>query len=145
MYTSLDHLLARSDLPVPTILVIDDSPEYCRMMELILQHAEFDVLIGRNGSEGLQKAIIHSPDLILLDYMMPDMNGGEVFHQLHENENTQHIPVIMITAFSADYQSDRMSALRDGVADYLTKPVSRDSLLERINSLLYLHRYSGSQ
>lgn len=134
---------SRSDLPMPTILVIDDSPDYCRMMEMILQHADFDVLIGRNGSEGLQKAIIHNPDLILLDFMMPDMNGGEVFRQLQENENTQHIPVIMITAFSATYQMDLMAALRDGVADYLTKPVSRKSLLERINSLLYLHRYSG--
>ncbi len=137
--------LPKSDQSVPTILVVDDSPEYCRMMELILQYAEFDVIIGRNGSEGLQKAIIHNPDLILLDYMMPDMNGAEVFHQLHENENTRHIPVIMITAFSAAYESDRMVALRSGVDDYLTKPVSRESLLERINSLLYLRRYSGSQ
>src|SRR5262249_48164977 len=100
-------------------------------MGKILQKAEHEVLTAEEGDEGLQVARINQPDLILLDYMMPVKNGQEVFRELRENDNTRDIPVIMITAFSTNYEIDRMAALRLGLDDYLTKPISPKDLVER--------------
>ena len=105
-----------------------------------MERADHEILAAEDGDEGLQVARSEQPDLILLDYMMPGMNGIDVFHELRENDNTCMIPVIMITAFSTNYETDRTAALRLGMEDYLTKPVSPKDLIERVNNLLYLRR-----
>jgi len=122
------------------VLIIDDSPEFRVLMGKIMERAEHEILTAQDGDEGLQVARAQQPDLILLDYMMPGMNGNEVFHELRDNDNTCMIPVIMITAFSTNYESDRTAALRAGMEDYLTKPISPKDLIERVNNLLYLRR-----
>lgn len=120
------------------ILIVDDSAEFRKMVAVILQRAEHEALQAEGGQEALHMAIIEQPDLILLDYMMPEMNGFEVFAELRENSNTKHIPVIMITAYSTSYEQDRDDALRHGLDDYMTKPISHHDLTQRITDMLHL-------
>jgi twitching motility two-component system response regulator PilH len=121
---------------VARILVIDDSPEFRKLLEKILQRAEHEAISAEDGDAGIHMAIVEQPDLILLDYMMPEKNGPEVFQELSENDNTATIPVIMITAFSTNYEMDRNVAMRLGMSDFLTKPISPGDLIERVNHLL---------
>jgi DNA-binding response OmpR family regulator len=122
------------------ILLIDDSPEFRTLMNKALTRAEHEIVEAASGEDGLRVAIIEHPDLILLDYMMPGMNGFEVAQELHANDNTVAIPVLMITAFSANYDLDLQKALAVGIDDFLTKPVSPRTLIERIDALLASHR-----
>ncbi len=122
------------------ILVIDDSVEFCKLMRRVLKVGQHDAIEAHSGAEGLQCAEAEQPDLILLDYMMPGMDGFEVCRCLRAGEKTRHIPVIMITAFAGvDYQTDRLAALRLGLDDYLTKPVSPSALNHCVADVL--HRY----
>ena len=105
-----------------------------------LKRAEHETLEAANGEDGLRIAIIEQPDLILLDYMMPGMNGFEVAQELHANDNTAAIPVLMVTAFSVDYDLDLQKAIAVGIDDFLTKPVSPRTLIERIATLLQSQR-----
>src|SRR5690349_10208091 len=109
-------------------------------MQKALNRAEHEVIEAANGEEGLRTAIIEQPDLILLDYMMPGMNGFEVAQELHANDNTAGIPVLMITAFSVDYDLDLQKAVAVGIDDFLTKPISPRTLIEHIDALLESHR-----
>jgi two-component system, cell cycle response regulator len=122
------------------ILVIDDSPEFRLLMAKALSRAQHETIDAANGEEGLRLAIVEQPDLILLDYMMPGMNGFEVAQELHSNDNTAAIPVLMITAFSVDYDLDLQKAIAVGIDDFLTKPVSPRALIEHVDALLVSHR-----
>jgi CheY-like chemotaxis protein len=126
------------------ILIVDDSAEFCRLTQRILERGEHSVLTAHSGLDGIVTADLDQPDLILLDYMMPGLNGRETFEQLRENVATAHIPVIMVTAFSTTPDMDRMIALRLGMDDFLTKPVSSSVLLERIADVLVVRRQAGS-
>lgn len=117
------------------ILIVDDSAEFRRLIEIALQRAEHETVAAEDGTSGIQAAILEQPELILLDYMMPDMNGQDVFRELRGNPDTSSIPVIMITAFSNE--SDRVAMLRLGMDDFLTKPISPKDLVSRVSSLLY--------
>lgn len=121
------------------ILVIDDSIEFCKLLHRILSMASYSAIEANGGAEGLELALQEQPDLILLDYMMPLMDGFEVFHRLRADPRTATIPVIMITAFAGDYNVDRMSALRQGIDDYLTKPISPSALTRCVADTLYRH------
>lgn len=118
------------------ILVIDDSPEFCRLVALVVEGAEHTCIEAYDAHTGLNLAETEQPDLIVLDYMMPLMDGLEAFKKLRQNPRTAHIPVIMITAFSAT-EASRIEALRLGMDDYLTKPVSPRALLDSISGVLY--------
>jgi DNA-binding response OmpR family regulator len=128
---------------VARILVIDDSPEFRKLLEKILERAQHEAIGAEDGDEGIHMAIVEQPDLILLDYMMPEKNGPEVFEELRQNDNTASIPVIMITAFSTNYEMDRNVAMRLGMSDFLTKPISPADLVERVNHLLSTRRAYG--
>ncbi len=125
------------------ILIVDDSPEFCTMVSMVLERAGYQPVTAYSPEEGLKLAHADKPDLMLIDYMMPGMNGRELFARLHADEKTVHIPVIMITAFSQNLAIDRSEALSAGMADFLTKPISTKALVERIGEILYFKRHSG--
>jgi DNA-binding response OmpR family regulator len=130
---------------VTRILIVDDSQEFRMMVERMLQHAGYETICAVDGEDGLRQTIVEHPDLILLDYMMPGMNGAEVFRELRENQNTAPIPVIMITAFSTQFESEQMADMRMMLDDFLTKPIMPSELASRIEKVLATRRIAGMQ
>jgi len=104
------------------ILVVDDVPANLRLLEARLSAEYFDVMTATSGEEALAVCNRAECDLVLLDVMMPDVDGFEVCRRLKKNPSTQHIPVVMVTAL--DQPSDRVTGLDAGADDFLTKPVS---------------------
>lgn len=113
------------------ILIVDDNVALCRALSKILSHNGYEVQTANDGSKGLRMALENKYDIILLDIMMPQMNGYKVLSNLrHENRNT---PVIMITA--KDEVSDNVDSLDLGADDYIQKPFNTDILLAKIRAL----------
>lgn len=118
------------------ILVVDDIPANVKLLEARLLAEYFDVLTASNGEEALRICDGGLVDLVLLDIMMPGMDGFEVCERLKANQTTMHIPVVMVTAL--DQPSDRVRGLRAGADDFLTKPVNDLQLMARVKSLVRL-------
>lgn len=118
------------------ILVVDDEAIVVKRLEALLTPRNFKVLSAFSGTAGLEQAQRERPDLILLDVMMPDIDGFEVCRRLKEAPDTQLIPVVLMTALS-DVE-DRVKGLEAGADDFLTKPVHREELLARIHASLRL-------
>ncbi len=116
------------------ILIAEDEPHLREILRLQLECEGYRVLEAADGREAVDAAFHHLPDLILLDVMMPELDGLEVHRRLREAFSTRHIPVILLTArASAD---EKVSGLADGVNDYVTKPWDRRELLLRVRNLL---------
>jgi len=118
------------------ILVVDDVVPNVKILEAKLSVEYYDVITAYNGPDALELAREKSPDLILLDVMMPQMDGFEVCQRLKKDPKTAHIPVIMVTALSET--ADRVQGLESGADDFLTKPVDDVALFARVKSLLRL-------
>jgi two-component system cell cycle response regulator len=118
------------------ILVVDDLEPNVRLLRAKLEAEYFEVLTATSGFEAIEIARAEQPDLILLDVMMPGMDGYETCGRLKGDHKTRHIPVIMVTAL--DQQEDRVNGLRAGADDFLTKPIDDLALLARTRSLLRL-------
>src|SRR6516225_1357983 len=118
------------------ILVVDDVPANVKLLEARLSAEYFDVLTAANGDEALAICERAKCDIVLLDVMMPNMDGFEVCRRLKAGITTHHIPVIMITAL--DQPSDRIKGLEVGADDFLTKPISHVALIARVRSLARL-------
>jgi two-component system phosphate regulon response regulator PhoB len=118
----------------PKILVVDDEPEAVELVEFNLKQSGYVVATAADGSEALKKARSQSPDLIVLDVMLPEMDGFEICKSLRLDSTTAKIPIIMLTAKAAEI--DRVLGLELGADDYLTKPFSPRELLLRIKKLL---------
>ncbi|MEQ8745710.1 PleD family two-component system response regulator [Pyruvatibacter sp.] len=118
------------------VLVVDDIPANVKLLEAKLTAEYFDVSTAFNGREALEAAAAEKPDIILLDVMMPEMDGFEVCRRLKSRPETQHIPVIMVTAL--DQPTDRVTGLEAGADDFLTKPVDDIALMARVRSLVRL-------
>ncbi len=118
------------------ILVVDDIPANVKLLEARLMAEYFDVLTASNGRDALDICDRTQVDVILLDIMMPEMDGFEVCERLKSNPRTTHIPVVMVTAL--DQPSDRVRGLKAGADDFLTKPVNDLQLISRVKSLVRL-------
>jgi len=118
------------------VLVVDDVPANVKLLEARLSAEYFDVVTASNGAEALSVCARAECDIVLLDVMMPDMDGFEVCRRLKSNPATHYIPVVMLTAL--DSPTDRVRGLEAGADDFLTKPVSDVVLLARVRSLTRL-------
>lgn len=116
------------------ILVVDDSPFIVEIVETILKDSGFEVITADDGEKALQKARGESPDVIVLDLMLPKMNGYEVCKILKEDEKYQHIPIIMLTARVND--DDEAKGKRAGADVYMGKPFELDDLVVKVKELL---------
>ncbi len=116
------------------ILVVDDEPDLLELMDTNLSAAGFDVLMAASGHEALKKAREQQPGLILLDVMLPELDGLEVCKMLRHDPATRSIPIVMLTARAAEV--DRVLGLELGADDYVTKPFSMRELVLRVKKLL---------
>ncbi len=124
--------------PHATLLLVDDIPTNLKILLTQLHNQGFRVLVAHDGEDGLRKAHANQPDLILLDIMMPRMDGFEVCRRLKDNKETKHIPVIFMTALTDT--ADKIKGFNAGGVDYVTKPVQTDEVLARINTHLTLRK-----
>ena len=115
------------------VLVVDDVPANVKLLEARLSAEYFDVMTAVSGKQALAICERAECDVVLLDVMMPDMDGFEVCRSLKSNIATHHIPVVIVTAL--DQPSDRVKGLESGADDFLTKPVSDEALIARVRSL----------
>lgn len=123
----------------PLLLLVDDQPRNSRLLEAQLGKEHFDFMIATSGDEALALLDSRLPDLVILDFMMPGMNGLQVALALKSSERTRNIPIIMLTALSD--QGSRLQALSAGVEEFVNKPVDRTELWTRVRNLLRLKRY----
>ncbi len=117
-----------------TILVIDDEKDLLELVRYNVEKEGFDVILATDGAAGLEIALKHRPDLIVLDLMMPGMDGLEVCKRLRAEARTARIPLIMLTARAAE--TDRIVGLEMGADDYVTKPFSPRELVARAKAVL---------
>ena len=117
-----------------TILVVDDEQDLLDLIEYNLKQEGFKVYTADSGLKGIEMANEHNPDLVLLDLMMPGMNGYEVCETLRSNTSTQTTPIIFLTA--KDDEASEIEGLNKGADDYITKPISTVKLVSRIKALL---------
>ena len=118
------------------ILVVDDIEANIRLLKAKLEVEYYEVVTASSGAQGLELASFEQPDIILLDVMMPEMDGFEVCRRLKANPITQHIPVVLVTAL--DGRRDRLTGLEAGADDFLTKPIDDMALFARVRSLTRL-------
>jgi len=117
-------------MPVKRILVVDDSPtERFFVVDLLSKHG-FQVTTAENGEDGIAKAKAEKPDLIIMDVVMPGLNGYQATRTLTRDDETKGIPVIVCT--SKGQETDKIWGLRQGAADYVVKPVNPEELLKKI-------------
>ncbi|MCC7491599.1 MAG: response regulator [Fimbriimonadaceae bacterium] len=116
------------------ILVVDDDIYTLKTVEAFLGSLKHDVLLAKDGDEGVQMALQHRPDLIILDVMMPKKDGFQVLDELRRFRRTQSTPVLMLS--SLDQPWDREEARRRGATDFLSKPLDRNQLLNRLDIIL---------
>ena len=116
------------------ILIVDDSPTEMHLVTEVLRRNGFEVLAADNAEQGLRLAREKQPDLVLMDVVMPGLNGFQATRQLTRDPNTAQIPVIMLTTKSQE--TDRVWGVRQGARGYLTKPVDERLLLETIREVL---------
>lgn len=115
------------------VLIIDDSPTELHQFQKLLETNGFDTLVADSGEEGVQVALNSKPDCILMDVVMPGMNGFQATRKLTSDPQTSSIPVIMIT--SKDQETDRIWGMRQGAVEYLIKPVAEADLVGKINAV----------
>lgn len=123
------------------VLVADDSLSYRMIIQELLEENQYEVQVAEDGIEALQKMDEELPDLILMDIIMPNMDGIELCQRVRDDEKTRSIPVIMLTA--KDESEDKIFGLETGADDYLTKPFNDEELLAKIRSLLRLKVLQG--
>jgi twitching motility two-component system response regulator PilH len=116
------------------VLIVDDSPTETHKMSTILGKHGHEVITADSGEAGVAKAKQALPDVVLMDIVMPGLNGFQATRQLSKNESTSHIPVIIVT--TKDQETDRLWGRRQGAKGYLTKPIDDGTLMNAISDVL---------
>lgn len=116
------------------ILIVDDSPTETHVLTSMLEKNGHTVSTASSGEEGVEKAKAEKPDLILMDVVMPGMNGFQAARQITTEPDTESIPIIIVS--TKDQETDKMWGLRQGAKDYVTKPADEKELIGKINALL---------
>jgi len=120
-------------MAIKRILIVDDSPTERHVLNDMLTKAGYEVVASDNGEDAILKAKTVKPDLILMDVVMPGLNGFQATRAITREEKTKHIPVIICT--TKDQETDKIWGLRQGAKDYVTKPVNEAELIEKIKAL----------
>jgi len=120
----------------PCILVVDDDPDVAQILKVAFEAEGYRVCAAYGGDEALRKVQEVSPDLAILDIMMPGVDGYKVCQRLREDPETAHLPVLILTGRSR--ASDQLKAFDCGADDYVTKPASLGEIVDRVRALLYL-------
>lgn len=120
-------------MPVKKILVVDDSPTERHFMVELLTRNGYQVVTAESGEEGIAKAKAEQPDLVIMDVVMPGLNGYQATRTLTRDDDTKNIPVFVCTTKSQE--TDKIWGLRQGAQDYLVKPVNPEELLAKIAAL----------
>ncbi|MES9904099.1 MAG: response regulator [Sedimenticola sp.] len=119
---------------VKTILVVDDSPTETHVIKRIVEEGGYSVITAEDGESGIAEAKQLHPDVILMDVVMPGLNGFQATRQLTRAPETKDIPVILVT--TKDQETDKAWGMRQGARDYVVKPVTSVDLLQKIKSVL---------
>ncbi|MBA3902420.1 MAG: two-component system response regulator [Rhodocyclaceae bacterium] len=117
-------------MPVKKILIVDDSPTERHALNELLSKKGYNVVTAESGEEAIVKSKSEMPDLILMDVVMPGMNGYQATRTITREEATKHIPVIMCT--SKGQETDKIWGMRQGANDYMVKPIDPEALLQKI-------------
>lgn len=120
-------------MPIRKILVVDDSPTERLALQEVLARNGYEIITAESGEEAIQRSKADKPDLILMDVVMPGVNGFQVTRMLSKDAVTKDIPVIMCT--SKGQETDRVWGMRQGAVAYLVKPIAAEDLLDKINNL----------
>ncbi len=115
---------------MPRVLIVDDSPTETYKFKEILEKHGFEIITADNGADGVAVARQEKPDVVLMDVVMPGLNGFQATRQLSKGDDTKHIPVIIVT--TKDQETDKVWGRRQGATDYLTKPVEESVLIDTI-------------
>src|SRR4249920_2979558 len=121
-----------------TLLIVDDKPQNLRLISDFLGEHGFELMLTRSGAQALDKVRLATPDLVLLDVRMPEMDGFEVCRRLKSDPRTANVPVIFMTA--VDDTAHKVEGFLLGAVDYITKPIQREELVARIQHHVQLHR-----
>lgn len=124
----------------PVILIVDDQPQNIELLEAYLIPYDYKILTASNGAEALDTLATHSVDLILLDVMMPNMDGFEVTRRVRKIDVLQQLPIILVTALSGT--EDRVKGIEAGCDDFISKPVDKSEIVARVRSLLKVKDYN---
>ena len=116
------------------VLIIDDSPTELHLYQDMLENNGFETLVADNGEDGINKAKSAHPDCILMDVVMPGMNGFQATRKLSKDPQTSDIPVIIIT--TKDQETDKIWGMRQGAVEYLVKPIKAKQLVAMINTVM---------
>jgi len=116
------------------ILIVDDSPAQLYTLQKIVEKAGHEVISAEDGALGVEAARTQLPDLILMDVVMPNLNGFQATRTLSRDDSTGHIPIILVT--TKDQETDRVWGMRQGAKAYVTKPVNEKIMIKTINDLL---------
>ena len=121
------------DMAIKRILIVDDSPTERHVLNDLLTKAGFEVVASDSGEDAIHKSKQAKPDLILMDVVMPGLNGFQATRAISRDPETKSIPIILCT--SKSQETDKIWGLRQGARDYIVKPVNREELLAKINSM----------
>ena len=120
-------------MSIKKILIVDDSPTERHVLNDMLTKSGYEVVASDNGEDAIQKAKSLKPDLILMDVVMPGLNGFQATRAISRDPDTRAIPIILCT--SKSQETDKIWGMRQGARDYIVKPVDRDELLEKIAAI----------
>ena len=116
------------------VLLVDDSPTVLMVEKMILAKGPFQVVTARDGREAIEKAKSEQPDIVLLDVVMPNLDGLSACAAIRAEESTAHIPIVMVTTRGEEHNIE--TAFRNGCTDYVTKPINGLELLTKLQNIL---------